>query len=990
MKQGILIAVAILIAAYAVYTLALKPAETEPGRPNDTQQVVDNDDGAPPPDNVAVDLPTGSDLTLEPVPGSDLGRFDMAFNLRFDRPEGVGRVAINRSPDGRAGYLLDFSPEGVSLTRMQGGAGQPLAAKKAPLFKPGSKHEVVIKRRRLQTTVLVDDRIVLRHEDDALNAGDVATGVTPGKAQISNVSLVAVNDIYEQDDFMRDPSREQGKWTPVTGTWSVAIPAYAIRSANAFRYNAEGERCLSVMGESWWDDYLVQASFVAPEAGATGLAFYYRNENNYYLLKWDSRESESPALELIRVLDGKREVLDSQPVGYLPNQWYRMRVKVLGDLIEVDISGNEVFEIRDPYLRGGRVGLYAEAATDCIFDDVYVRGSRSFDGSIAADLDAWTSIVEGPWQADAAAHRLAGRPDGGRARLVRGTSSWKNYVVSVDVTPAEDGLTGLSVAYRTPIDQYQVEIDTRNDPARIALVRLKGGRREELDAIEMTAVPETLPLTVRMVDRYLGVLQDGQTILEAYDETLRGGAVSLFCEGGLQATFEDLSVHFPDEEPPRLTQSVAFNKEMTMEAWNSDWESVSPPSGLSDAWIHKQDFIGDQTVVTAKVTRLESGDGVGLALGCQGSSMENAYRMVLRGGDRWTVDLVRAGKTVKTFEVPSHVQAASEPRLKGVTVDLSQQYTKEQLQALIDAGESTTRTVVPGFDIRFERIGKGMLLGFLGEECVANWRDPDPLSGPRPGLFTVGKGRLDIDTTSVINPLVVNHDFRKAPVDWRSQKGKWLVTNRWECDPRWTFFAGHCLREDFNKDPLLAIWHKRAFGGDISVDFYVGPMMLRNTLGDYGKYVRDFNVTICADGKDISSGYSFQFGAENNESTRILRGDKVVAENPKMDIQTKGIHRRWFHVKARKRGDEIEMFVDGKKVLSYTDPEPLEGKRIAIWSWNSAIMVSRVRIIAERTGAMEPLGFEPSEICHCVYTDQPIEDKVKFRRKGPIRPDEND
>jgi hypothetical protein len=135
--------------------------------------------------------------------------------------------------------------------------------------------------------------------------------------------------------------------------------------------------------------------------------------------------------------------------------------------------------------------------------------------------------------------------------------------------------------------------------------------------------------------------------------------------------------------------------------------------------------------------------------------------------------------------------------------------------------------------------------------------------------------------------------------------------------------------------------------------------------GSRYNYVRDFNVTIAADGRDLSSGYSFLFGGWGNKKTAITRQGKIVAQKGR-DIPTGGIHRRWFYVKVTKRGNTLTYSIDGEPVLTYTDPQPLDGTRLAIWTYDCGIMVSRVRINASRIGAMEPPGTPPGP-CRTIY-----------------------
>jgi len=154
------------------------------------------------------------------------------------------------------------------------------------------------------------------------------------------------------------------------------------------------------------------------------------------------------------------------------------------------------------------------------------------------------------------------------------------------------------------------------------------------------------------------------------------------------------------------------------------------------------------------------------------------------------------------------------------------------------------------------------------------------------------------------------------------------------------------------------LWNKRQYAGDLIVDVHAAVMMDYGPMSGYDRY-GDLNVTICADGRDLSSGYSVMFGGCGNRSTRIVRKDKAVAETKEFlyPPRGRGAHYKWRHVRVEKRGAQVLLLIDNKLAAEYTDPAPLTGKRVAIWTWNRGIMVARARIWAERDeGVAEPFG----------------------------------
>jgi hypothetical protein len=136
--------------------------------------------------------------------------------------------------------------------------------------------------------------------------------------------------------------------------------------------------------------------------------------------------------------------------------------------------------------------------------------------------------------------------------------------------------------------------------------------------------------------------------------------------------------------------------------------------------------------------------------------------------------------------------------------------------------------------------------------------------------------------------------------------------------------------------------------GDVTVEFAAGIKMDNaRGGGSYAQYASDINVTLCGDGKDLTTGYNFIFGGWHNTVTRILRNNQVVAETKSSLIPAGSLHRLWLYFKAERRGKELRFWVDNNLVLRYEDPEPLPGDRVALWTWQNGVMVARVRVSAE-------------------------------------------
>ena len=148
------------------------------------------------------------------------------------------------------------------------------------------------------------------------------------------------------------------------------------------------------------------------------------------------------------------------------------------------------------------------------------------------------------------------------------------------------------------------------------------------------------------------------------------------------------------------------------------------------------------------------------------------------------------------------------------------------------------------------------------------------------------------------------------------------------------------------------LWNKFKYPGDVTVEFFVGNKM-ETERGKLYTYARDINVTICSDGSDLRKGYTFMWGGRNNQGSMILRDGVEVARTNKAIPTSKSFHRHWFYVRIEKRENKVTFRVDQyfsgepKRELTFEDPNPLSGSSIALWTYDHAIMISRVRISGE-------------------------------------------
>jgi hypothetical protein len=170
---------------------------------------------------------------------------------------------------------------------------------------------------------------------------------------------------------------------------------------------------------------------------------------------------------------------------------------------------------------------------------------------------------------------------------------------------------------------------------------------------------------------------------------------------------------------------------------------------------------------------------------------------------------------------------------------------------------------------------------------------------------------------------VYDYTFSTAPTDWKIASGVWEMTNRWSCSPGWSWFGGR-------SDEVAAIWNKRKLAGDQSAQMYFAFKMGMSGVSSWPEYPADAALTICGDGKSLSTGYTFIAGANDNTRSILMKNGEVVASSSAPEAV-------------------LPRLTDGNPgndamVLSYDDPAPLKGGQTAVWTLNNGLMLARVQL----------------------------------------------
>ena len=861
-------------------------------------------------------LPVGAMAGAEYTMLADEGQGD--YDIAFELPPAQGwadnaelQLAFDyRKPE--AHHLAHLRRNQAWFEKVTGGGGGRIGTAgawpdlDAPL-------KVTIKRRAWEMAILAKGHTVAWAHDEEPYGGRIGFAASGLALAVGDLLVQPIEPVRFSDDFMREPHEpeawhdEKGEW------WNVGLAGgkgnlEPSLSANPFSFRCAAPRsALATTGDWFWESYRFGAAVKATEAaGALGLAFYVQDPHNYYLFRFAPAGGAGRGEQLVRVVDGQPTVLDSATGGFRKDCWYRLEAAVSCGRVECSVDGAIHLAAHDSSFGQGKIGLWAENMGSAWFDDVSVTPWWAFSDTLQApELGSWLQVA-GAWAPQAGALTATStfeRP----ASLMMGSSRWHDYEVAVDVTPGEAEGVGLYACAAGPDDWYLL----RWADGVWQLLRMQGGQLACLSTAPGNLShhePERLSLLAAR-GRLQGSV-NGQPIIDTVDFIHPSGRVGLRAEGGHDVRFGELVVRQVDEPYRPVTVTPQFTQEHTMADWarrSSDWQ-LDPQTGLR--WF-RLPFFDDLSLRVPFTFAPDSAAGLRVVMGAVGPD----------DGSVPGQQSMASGLTVEMTPDPAG----------GVKVSCRRgEEQVAQAEAPTGAGERVARIDKNGLTTRI----------WLDDQPVLACRDGTWLGNSAIGLSDRGV-RVDLDRVEAYSTNMLEYTFSGAPTDWTPELGLWQVTDRWSCHPGWAWFGG-----SKHQTPLL--WSKHALYGDQVYEFW-GALEMDTDLA-HGGYTHpsDLNCTICGDGRNLCSGYSFVFAGDNNTCTKILKGNVPVAQTNEVHFVNPtphnfDFHRHWFHVKAVKLGPELYLSIDDRWVLRWRDPQPLEGGYLAVWSYNNGILIARAR-----------------------------------------------
>jgi len=870
-------------------------------------------------------------------------QFDVSFTVeRKDPAQGSIDLLIGYK-DGDNTYRLTLDGKKAELFRRLKGKEVKLLAGVGPVTLSSPLH-VIIRRRQPMLYVHVNDSSAVEVMDATFSLGAIA--LREGSGLVKDARYQPVEEIRFADDFMRTSDEQQlGVWRQVKGTWrfhsvrETNPNADFKRSVNPFALGGRAQSAVMTVGDksvpdyalvttgySFWTDYEFSVSLKS-SGGTAGIVFNYLSDRHYYLVRWNmSSPFRYPSrIELVSVKPSGRSVLAEGYAVCAREQWYRLGVRTMGRRMQVLLDGDVIFDVVDREGIGGVVGLYTEGTAETFFDDVEVKSNPVY---IYDRADTWIRNGEtrvGAWRFEtntlarivgaSGPHFLVVQSEA-PSHYVVGDPGWKNQMMELHFkNPSARGWIGIEFGYRDSRN-YNVlrwAPTSAGVEQKLQLVRVVDGDEQIVASSATGYRPDAWHLLELDLSEegHIRAYADSTLEIRTTAEGFGKGNYGVYASQAQGATFERLTIYFEkDQGKEKVVSNEIFRTDPFMILWSAEKGDWFPVRGAFNAYWHKGDFYGPSVITVP----LEAGTQVTVAAREKNFNMGYTWKVEQGGSNQLQLSLLREGKPVAQTPLSSQ---------SGNSLALHQE--------------------------------DGFFWAKVGEREVLSYHDLNPLEGTLVGLRLPSAEALD--KVKVERFHVIDHLFETAPADW-IRIGNWEITNRFSCTPTWSHMTART-------DRVAILWNKYEIDGDFTIEYYAGMRMQTDKALSYPR-TGDINITFCADGKDLSSGYSYLVGAWDpgwtSKYTQLLRKTQVVAQTDRYLIPRvregqggrqievpfiadgRPIHGAWYYIKVRKLGNRIECYFDNELVLTYEDKDPLKGKYFALWTQDNEIVVARMKI----------------------------------------------
>jgi len=702
------------------------------------------------------------------------------------------------------------------------------------------------------------------------------------------------------------------------------------------------------------------------------LAFHWQPDSSGYCAVFARR-----GIRLLKFVRGHASDLTaSEPWPAEPRPEIKVAVQRRGALIRLRVGRRVVATASDADFAGGKAAFWTSRADLCCEDARYQpRGRIDFSDDFmraqVAPLGPWEMAV-GHWEVQGARGEPKAPPtqltvnpfslngatkDAETALCITGHWFWDDYSIAAAVRPERAGRVGLCVYYQDSANYVLFRWSEGLTEGRREWVSVLDGREEILaERAGGYERGQWYWLEVKACGDEAHAFIDRLPACSARGVPFGQGACGLYVGGEkMSAQFDDVAVRdAPPEAMPFPESNLvpqAYLNDRFMRAWateQSGWDQTA-----SGEFWHRGAFFSDPSLTIGLPLTCETGASIWAVICADERDTSRGYRLEIQhhvGCRRLTGSLYRKGQLVGSAEIEASEIKLVRPSIKEATVTVTMEAAKRPRPTRAPTAnamrqeDDTARAAVPRMlgasghtELVFEKKGASLVVQW-GGKTVLTYEDRAPLSGRHVAFGRRGWRVLPFAALARCANLM-NFTFSAAPVRWRIQRGVWETDPHWFCTGR----GAHLMGGDTG--PAI-LWTKDAFLGDLVIEAYVTNAEFP---AHYLETPRHLNFTVCGDGANLASGYTFMLGGSGGSEARAFRGDRQVAES-RFETWRRSQHNQdlWFNVLIQRHGTRLTFSVDGERLADFDDPSPLDRGHIAIWTYRSRIVLGRLRIWYER------------------------------------------
>ena len=332
----------------------------------------------------------------------------------------------------------------------------------------------------------------------------------------------------------------------IAGPWHLVEPSPFVMATSLAKGTgallASGPGGFALAGESEWQDCRIRANLESLD-GTPGLAFRYRDENNFYLALW-----KPGTLSVTKVKAGQTSVVAQTAVSGDLRHGAEVALDLVGSRIRLYWKSKLLVDAVDADVASGRVGVYLGQTSRLSIRDFEIRRvpreARALLRSRfeVGDVGGWSFTPATLWTVSAGMLRAGA----GTALATAGNPAWKDVVVVARWKPLSSASAGVVFRYQDANNHYRFLL-ARGD---FRLEKVRGGVATAIwtgDAIPfgvLTARP-TIEIAVVVKGPTIAVYLDGASVAVVQDPDLPAGAVGFYSDGTAANEFHSLQV-YPD------------------------------------------------------------------------------------------------------------------------------------------------------------------------------------------------------------------------------------------------------------------------------------------------------------------------------------------------------------------------------------------------------------------------------------------------------------